>query len=187
LKLHVRVEDEFGHEHYAEVCTAPCDTTIAPDEYRLALSLPGNDPVESKHRLALRGPSILRAHYESRAVLSAVLLVSGFVVGLSGFLLWAAADADHGAVCGAYEPSTDAFSGGGTSCHPKGPDAGLLAASELAWATASALAVAWFFVHGDKAIIEVVPSAGLPLSKNALVERGRGQNVPGGLVLRMKF
>jgi hypothetical protein len=185
LKLHVRVEDESGHEHYAEVCTAPCDTTIAPDQYRLALSLPGDDPVESRKSFTLRGPSTVRGHYESRGVLSFVLLLSELPLAFAAIFLWAEANADHGVVCG-YQPPTD-FSSGGQVCHPKGPDNGLLAASELTGGLGTTVAVAWFLLHGDRATIEVVPLAGLPHFKDARFERGRGPDGPKGLTLRIRF
>jgi len=55
------VDDAPG---YAHVCTAPCDVTMAPGTYRLALSQPGRAPLDSA--VTLQGPSTVTGTYTSR-------------------------------------------------------------------------------------------------------------------------
>jgi hypothetical protein len=186
LKLLIGVEDEFGHKHFADVCTAPCDATLARDKYRMALSPPGGDAVESGNRITLLGPSIVKGHYESHTILSVVLLLSELVVASVGIALYLEATADRGIVCDNPPPNLTDFVTVQT-CHQKGPDTGLLAAAELVAGLGTGIGIAWFLLHDDKARIEVVPSSGLSLLKRTPVERGRMPDVPEGMVLRMMF
>ncbi len=64
---------------YAVLCTAPCDTQVPVGVHRLALSEHGGHVVEADDPIEVRGPSTLRAHYESRVGVR----VAGYVVGVA--------------------------------------------------------------------------------------------------------
>jgi hypothetical protein len=67
---------------YAIVCTAPCDTQVPVGVHRLALSEHGGHVVEAEDPIEVRGPSTLRAHYESRIGVR----VAGYVVGVASLV-----------------------------------------------------------------------------------------------------
>ena len=64
---------------YAIVCTAPCDAQLPLGLQRLALSHHGGRTVEADDPVELRGPSTLRAQYESRQGVR----IAGYAVGIA--------------------------------------------------------------------------------------------------------
>jgi hypothetical protein len=67
---------------YANICTAPCDTQVPAGQHRLALSLHGGHVVEAEDPVEVRGPSTLRATYDSRLVVRVV----GYVVTVASLV-----------------------------------------------------------------------------------------------------
>jgi hypothetical protein len=67
---------------YGNICTAPCDTQVPPGQHRLALSLHGGHVVEAEDPVEVRGPSTLRASYDSRLVVRVV----GYVVTVASLV-----------------------------------------------------------------------------------------------------
>jgi len=78
---HGAVAYEGVARDYAIVCTAPCDAQLPPGLQRLALSHHGGRTVEADDPVELRGPSTLRAQYESRQGVR----IAGYVVGIGSF------------------------------------------------------------------------------------------------------
>lgn len=71
-----------GWPTYAEICTAPCEVSVATGSYTLALSRGTGAPVATDHRIVVNGPAIIRGKYVSHRSLRK----AGWVVGIGGLL-----------------------------------------------------------------------------------------------------
>ena len=54
-------------QHYNDLCTAPCELSMAVGEYRFGVSQGGGRVQETGEPVRLRGPATLHVEYESRA------------------------------------------------------------------------------------------------------------------------
>jgi hypothetical protein len=50
-------------QRYTRICDPPCEATLLPGRYSMALKLPGGDPVEPKQRVSISASSIVHGHY----------------------------------------------------------------------------------------------------------------------------
>jgi hypothetical protein len=75
-----------GAGEYNELCTAPCDTTLTPGNYRFALAAPGGkEPLAAMPTLRITGPGTIRGKYRSRSGLrgaGVLVLIVGTVTGV---------------------------------------------------------------------------------------------------------
>jgi hypothetical protein len=75
--------------NYQDLCTAPCDLSMAKGEYRVGLSLEGGGVKAVDEPLVVRGPMTIHAEYESRLgyrVAGWTVLVAGSIAGTSMML-----------------------------------------------------------------------------------------------------
>ncbi len=103
LKVYVRAPAAGQGKRFTELCKTPCDVTLAPGEYEMALSqLDSSRAMEARDRVRITGSENLEATYKSRAgtrAAGAVILILGT---LGGVTLIATAESDcSGGSCGA--------------------------------------------------------------------------------------
>ena len=67
---------------YANVCEGPCNVTLAPGEYSMALAKDDGHPVPVSEPVVVGGPSILHAHYTDRSGAR----TAGLLVGIGGIV-----------------------------------------------------------------------------------------------------
>jgi len=50
-------------QRYTRICDPPCEATLLPGRYSMALKLPGGDPVKPKRSVSISRSSIVHGHY----------------------------------------------------------------------------------------------------------------------------
>jgi hypothetical protein len=77
----------FGMAAYDEICTAPCDVTLATGSYSLALSQDNGGPVAVEDRVNIRGPATVRGEYTSYRGVRIAGLVTAIASAVGGMTL----------------------------------------------------------------------------------------------------
>jgi len=168
---------------YTDLCSAPCEPTLAPGQHTLAVSIPGRRPIEVPPVVVPPGASTLKAVYDSRAGVR----VAGALLGL-GSLVGGTVLIVLGAIGTTHQECEASFVGGEPFCLDRHEIDATLLVTGVALTVVGTVASFAMMSVGDHAALRIAPMTLRPL-RTGLGPKREGADALGasGLGLSLAF